>query len=245
MTLLCIAPVFLSIQHLREVFDRLRAATLKLKPSKCSFVVQEVTFLGHVVSREGLKPDPMNIEKVRDWSSHQKHTEVWAFLGLCSYYRRLQKCLRHCMLSLKKETLFCRLTQCFWKSLSYSVCITHHLLSRFLTGFSDFSQMHPAQPLDGFCLKWMRKIWRMSLLVTVSFWQRQRDVGLHMTGNCGLLYDPSGTFNSIWRASLFASSQTSSLFEEDSAGFWSDWSQGKVGFGNWSLWLMMKSIHIH
>lgn len=52
------------LQHLREVLDRLRAANLKLKPSKCCFAQQEVTFLGHVVSAAGLKPDPKNIGKV-------------------------------------------------------------------------------------------------------------------------------------------------------------------------------------
>lgn len=74
------------LQHLREVLERLRAANLKLKTSKCCFGQQEVTFLGHVVSAAGLKPDPKNIGKVR-LACHKKPTEVRAFLRLCSYYQ--------------------------------------------------------------------------------------------------------------------------------------------------------------
>ncbi len=69
------------------MLDCLRAANLKLKPSKCCFAQQEVTFLGHVVSAAGLKPDLKNIEKVRDWPAPKNPTEVRAFLGLCSYYQ--------------------------------------------------------------------------------------------------------------------------------------------------------------
>ncbi|KAL2076396.1 hypothetical protein ACEWY4_028006 [Coilia grayii] len=74
--------------HLKDVFERLRAANLKVKPSKCDFAQPQVTFLGHVVSSAGLQPDPKNIDKVRDWPTPENPTEVRAFLGLCSYYRR-------------------------------------------------------------------------------------------------------------------------------------------------------------
>lgn len=83
------SPSFtLHLQHPKEVFDHVRAANLKLKPSKCHFAQEEVSFLGHVVSAAGLKPDPKNIQKVRDWPTPENPTEVRAFLGLCSYYRR-------------------------------------------------------------------------------------------------------------------------------------------------------------
>lgn len=76
------------LEHLQEVFDRLRAANLKLKPSKCHFAQKQVTFLGHVVSAGGLRPDPNNVEKVKQWPTPDSPTTVRAFLGLCSYYRR-------------------------------------------------------------------------------------------------------------------------------------------------------------
>jgi len=52
---------------LRKLFDRLRTANLKLKPSKCHLLLAEIKFLGHVVSAEGVSTDPSKIEAVRDW----------------------------------------------------------------------------------------------------------------------------------------------------------------------------------
>ena len=64
------------LKHLHEVFEQLRKANLKLKPKKCCFLRPEVHFLGHVISREGIRPDSMKTEKVRnypqpgcDWTS--------------------------------------------------------------------------------------------------------------------------------------------------------------------------------
>lgn len=79
------------LRCLGEVFGRLRTANLKLRPEKCFFFQKKVTFLGHVVSSEGVLPDPGNIAKVRDWPTPRNVTEVRAFLGLASYYRRFVK----------------------------------------------------------------------------------------------------------------------------------------------------------
>lgn len=46
------------LDHLREVFKRLRDAGLKLKLAKCQFASSKVVYLGFVVSREGISPDP-------------------------------------------------------------------------------------------------------------------------------------------------------------------------------------------
>lgn len=81
-------------EHLRNlslVFDRLENANLKLKAKKCSFFKQEVTFLGHIVSREGVKTDPSKTRAVMDWKIPQSVTELRSFLGLVSYYRRFIK----------------------------------------------------------------------------------------------------------------------------------------------------------
>ncbi|XP_056138775.1 uncharacterized protein LOC130115181 [Lampris incognitus] len=79
------------LSSLREVFSRIQAAGLRLNSKKCHLARDHVVFLGHVVSRHGLQPDPRNKDKVRTWPTPQNPTEVRAFVGLCSYYRRFVK----------------------------------------------------------------------------------------------------------------------------------------------------------
>lgn len=76
------------VSHLRAVFDRLHAANLHLKLSKCSFGQRSVAFLGHVASATGLLPDPAKLKAVADMPAPTDLDGVRAFLGLCSYYRR-------------------------------------------------------------------------------------------------------------------------------------------------------------
>src|SRR5581483_6053711 len=74
--------------HLEEVFNRLRKAGLKLKPSKCHFCLPEIKFLGHIVGRDGIKVDPSKIEKVKNFPVPTNLTELRSFIGLASYYRK-------------------------------------------------------------------------------------------------------------------------------------------------------------
>ena len=76
--------------RLRAVFERLRWAGMSMKASKCILFAIEAEYLGHIVSREGLKMDPKKIEVVRDWDTQDMSTvtKVRSFLGMCSYYRR-------------------------------------------------------------------------------------------------------------------------------------------------------------
>ena len=76
------------LDHLREVFDRLRKAGLRLKPKKCLLLRREVPYLGHVISKEGIRPDPAKTEKVHRFPTPVDETKVRQFLGLASYYRR-------------------------------------------------------------------------------------------------------------------------------------------------------------
>ena len=76
------------IEHLRAVFQRLKAARLKLNPKKCILFQKEVKYLGHVVSAHGVVPDPAKIEAITTWPRPTCVRDVKSFLGLASYYRR-------------------------------------------------------------------------------------------------------------------------------------------------------------
>ncbi|CAK1604110.1 unnamed protein product [Parnassius mnemosyne] len=70
---------------------KIQSANLKLSPKKCSLFKRQVSFLGYVVSDEGIRTDPEKISAVKDWPVPKDKTQVRAFLGLCSYYRRFVK----------------------------------------------------------------------------------------------------------------------------------------------------------
>ena len=76
------------MDRLARVLDRIRYAGLKLKPKKCTFFEEETLYLGHVVSRTGIKCDPAKIEKVRDWPRPTSGKECLQFAGFVNYYNR-------------------------------------------------------------------------------------------------------------------------------------------------------------
>ena len=79
------------IERLRGVFEKLLKAGLKLKPSKCEFFKNQISYLGHVVSAKGVATDPKKIEAVRNWPVPKTVTQVRSFLGFTNYYRRFIK----------------------------------------------------------------------------------------------------------------------------------------------------------
>ena len=77
------------LDHLRQVFDRFRTAHLKLKPEKCHFGQASVKYLGHIVSRDGVSPDPKKLSAVKDFPIPRRTKDVSAFWGLTGNYRKL------------------------------------------------------------------------------------------------------------------------------------------------------------
>ncbi|XP_027915077.1 uncharacterized protein LOC114174433 [Vigna unguiculata] len=75
------------VEHLRVVLGILREHKLYGKLLKCEFWLEEVQFLGHVISAQGIAVDPAKIETVVKWERPQTVTAVRSFLGLVSYYR--------------------------------------------------------------------------------------------------------------------------------------------------------------
>ena len=75
-------------EHLRAVLEKLRENKLYAKYQKCEFWLDQVAFLGHIVSADGIKVDPAKVEAITNWSRPSTVTEVRSFLGLAGYYRR-------------------------------------------------------------------------------------------------------------------------------------------------------------
>ena len=63
-------------EHLGHVVSRFRDANLRLKPQKCGLLRKEVSFLGHIVSAEGVLPDPSETEKIHHYPKPTSTTEV-------------------------------------------------------------------------------------------------------------------------------------------------------------------------
>ena len=77
--------------HLRLVLQTLKEHQLYAKFPKCKFWLDQVTFSGHVESRDDIRVDLKRMEAIIDWSRPITVTEVRSFLGLTGYYKRFVK----------------------------------------------------------------------------------------------------------------------------------------------------------
>jgi hypothetical protein len=75
-------------KHLRIVLTRLREHQLYAKFSKCAFWLEEIKFLGHVLSAKGIAVDPSKVKDILEWNPPTTVHQVRSFLGLGGYYRR-------------------------------------------------------------------------------------------------------------------------------------------------------------
>jgi hypothetical protein len=74
--------------HLRLVLQKLKDNQLYAKLSKCEFLLKEVSFLGHVITRGDIAVDPGKVRDVLNWEPPTTVSEIRSFLGLSEYYRR-------------------------------------------------------------------------------------------------------------------------------------------------------------
>ena len=73
---------------MRQLFQRLREADLKLNREKCNFFKSHIQYLGHLISGEGIKPLPEKLESIKEMPPPTTPKEVKQFLGLIGYYRK-------------------------------------------------------------------------------------------------------------------------------------------------------------
>lgn len=76
------------IQDLENLFQRLREANLKIQLDKTEFMKRETPFLGHLVTTEGIKPDPNKVKAIKEFPIPRTTKEIKSFLGLLGYYRK-------------------------------------------------------------------------------------------------------------------------------------------------------------
>lgn len=77
--------------NLKKVLETLRKYNFKIQLDKCEFLQKEVAFLGHVVTPEGVKPNPDKISAIQNWPLPKDETELRGFLGVVGYYRKFIK----------------------------------------------------------------------------------------------------------------------------------------------------------
>ena len=79
------------LSHIKQVFEKLEAAKLSVKLSKCHLFSKEIQYLGHILSTKGIQPLPSKMQAT--WKMHPPTTpkQIPAFLGLVGYYRKFIK----------------------------------------------------------------------------------------------------------------------------------------------------------
>ena len=83
------------VELLRKVLKLLGVAGLKCKASKCFLFTEQIQYLGHIVSREGIRPEPVKLDKISQWPRPETGVGLAGFLGLCNYYRELVPAFAH------------------------------------------------------------------------------------------------------------------------------------------------------
>ena len=76
------------LSHIKETLQTLEKANLTVKPSKCHVGCREANFLGHIVGKGDIKPDPMKTEKILNLTTPKTKKDVREVCGLINYYRK-------------------------------------------------------------------------------------------------------------------------------------------------------------
>ncbi|MCO5590414.1 hypothetical protein L7F22_044383 [Adiantum nelumboides] len=75
-------------KHLQVIFQALRDNKLFINRKKSEFFLQELQYLGHIISKSGIRMDPSKLEVIKEWPNPRNLHELRSFIGMCAYYRR-------------------------------------------------------------------------------------------------------------------------------------------------------------
>ena len=76
------------VKHLKEVFQLLKNDSWNIKKSKCSFAQRQLSYLGYIISEQGIATEPEKIHKIQNWPVPLSIKDMRRFLGLAGYYRK-------------------------------------------------------------------------------------------------------------------------------------------------------------
>ena len=79
------------LSNLTNVFELCRKHDLKLDPEKCSFFMNEVTYLGHKCTDKGILPDDSKYSAIKNYPTPTDADSAKRFVAFCNYYRRFIK----------------------------------------------------------------------------------------------------------------------------------------------------------
>ncbi|EYC34079.1 hypothetical protein Y032_0001g233 [Ancylostoma ceylanicum] len=71
-----------------EVLTKIEQIGMELKASKCEFARKEIKSLGFILSKDGIKPNPEKTKAIDEYPTPKNPTDIKAFLGMCSFFRR-------------------------------------------------------------------------------------------------------------------------------------------------------------
>jgi hypothetical protein len=74
--------------HVRLVLEVLKREKFFVCKAKSSFAQSEIKYLGHIVDKQGIRPDPKKVEAVQTWPVSKNVHDVRSFLGLVNYFRK-------------------------------------------------------------------------------------------------------------------------------------------------------------
>jgi len=76
------------MQDLHKIFYKLKSTNLKLQVKKSEFLKKEIEYLGHVISADGIKPNPNKLTAIKNFTLPKTRKEIKSFLGFLGYYRK-------------------------------------------------------------------------------------------------------------------------------------------------------------